>query len=483
MKSLGERISALSAEQRALFEARLKKKGLGGIRAIAAPQVIVKRKQNDFCPLSYDQERLWSVNLDEPGNAAYNIYNVSRLRGPLDTRVMGRAINEIIRRHEILRATFRVVAGNPVMVFAPELKLVLSVEDLSALPESERASEAIRRANIEVARPFDLERGPLVRVGLLKLSDSDHVIHLTLHHTITDRWSAAIVEQELGVLYAAFSKGEPSPLADPTLQFADFATWQHQWFEGDALDEQLSYWKKQLAGAPLVLSLPTDHPRPAAQTFRGARERTFLPGQLLSALKTLSRQEGATMFMTLLAAYNLMLYRYAKQRDIIVGLTVSNRERPETTGMLGYLLNMVALRTLLSDEISFSELLGRVREAAVGAFAHQDMPLGLLIRELKPPPDRSRSPIFQVSYIYLDFPELTSVSDLGLSVTQLPADNGSSRFDMTLALSEKGGGLETMIEYNTDLFKASTIRRMLTHLQAILEAVVKAPDRPIAELP
>src|SRR6185503_12326156 len=208
--------------------------------------------------------------------------------------------------------------------------------------------------------------------------------HLTLHHTITDRWSAAIVEQELGALYAAFSRGEPSPLPDPTIQFADFASWQRDWLQGDVLESQLSYWRGQLAGAPLVLGLPTDHPRHAVQTFRGARERIFLPGGLLGALKAFSKQEGATMFMTALAAYNLLLYRYSKQQDILMGLTVSNRETPETVGMLGYLLNMVTLRTRLSDQISFRDLLRRVREAALGAFAHQDLPLGLLIKELKP---------------------------------------------------------------------------------------------------
>jgi hypothetical protein len=483
MKSLSERISALSPEQRTLFEARLKKKGLDPVRAVSEPRDIPRRKQQDYCPLSYDQERLWAADANEPGNPAYNIYSVSRLRGPLDVKVMGRVVNEIVRRHDILRTTFKVVGGNPLMVIAPELELVLPVEDLSPILESEREHEALRRANKEVARQFDLSRGPLIRVGIFKLAGDDHVIHLTLHHTIIDRWSAAIVEQELCALYAAFSRGEPSPLPDPTIQFADFASWQRDWLQGDVIESQLSYWREQLAGAPLALGLPTDHPRPAVQTFRGARDLISLPGGLLGALKALSKQEGATMFMTALAAYNLLLYRCSKQRDILVGLTVSNRERPETVGMLGYLLNMVTLRTRLSDRISFRELLRRVREAVVGAFAHQDFPLELLIKELKPGPDRSRNPIFQVSYIYLDFPELRSMNELGLSVTHLAADNGSSRFDLTLALSEKGGGLETIFEYNTDLFEAATIRRMLVQLQSIFEAVVEGPERPIAEMP
>jgi non-ribosomal peptide synthetase component F len=238
-----------------------------------------------------------------------------------------------------------------------------------------------------------------------------------------------------------------------------------------------------LAGAPLVLNLPADHPRPAAQSFRGARERILLPANLLAELKAMSRREGATMFMTALAAYNLLLYRCSGQRDILVGLTVSNRERPETVGMIGYLLNMVALRTRLSGEMSFRSLLRQVREAALGAFAHQDLPLGLLIKELKPEPDRSRNPIFQVSFIYLDFPELSTMSELGLNVTPVAADNASSRFDLTLALTERGAGLDTLFEYNTDLFEAATVRRMLNRYEAILGAVAEDPDRPISALP
>jgi hypothetical protein len=483
MKDLSERISALSPEQRALFEARLKKKGMEAGKAIPRAQAITKRKQLNFCPLSHDQERLWAIDREEPGNTAYNIYTASRLRGPLNVAVMERAINEIIRRHEILRTTFAAVDGRPVMVIAEELKVTLQVDDLTPLPEGDREREAVRRVNHEAGRPFDLARGPLVRVGLLRLTADAHVLHMTMHHTITDRWSAAIIEQELGVLYDAFMKGEPSPLPEATIQFADFAAWQREWLQGEELESQLSYWRDKLAGAPLVLNLPADHPRPAAQTFRGARERVLLRPDLLAALKAMSRREGATMFMTALAAYNLLLYRWSGQRDILVGLTVSNRERPESVGMIGYLLNMVALRTELSGEMSFRSLLKQVREAALGAFAHQDLPLGLLIKELKPEPDRARNPIFQVSYIYLDFPELSTMSELGLSATPVAADNASSRFDLTLALTERSSGLETLFEYNTDLFEAATVRRMLERYEAILEAAVKDPGLPISALP
>jgi hypothetical protein len=483
MKNLSERISALSPTQRALFEARLKQHSLDATKALAQSQAIPRRQQLNHCLLSYDQERLWSLNQSAEGNPAYVIYTASRLEGRLDVAVMQRAINEIIGRHEILRATFAVIDASPVMVIAAELKIPLPVEDLGALPASERFQEAMKRVNLASGKPFDLERGPLVRVGLLRLGEQDHILYINLHHTITDRWSAALVEEELAVLYDAFSKGEPSPLAEVPIQFPDFAAWQRGWLQGEILEAQSVYWQQQLAGAPLVLELPTDHPRPSVQPSRGAREHILIPNRLLAALKSLSQHDHTTMFMTMLAAYNLLLYRYTRQSDILVGLTVSNRERPETIGMLGYLLNMVVLRTRIAGEQSFRQLLQQVRAAAIGAFAHQDMPLGLLIKQLQPPPDPSRSPIFQVSYIYLDFPELGAMNRVGLRATALNPDNGSSRFDLTLALTEKSAGLDALFEYNTDLFEAASIHRMLEHLAAILEAIASDADRPIAELP
>jgi Condensation domain len=460
MKGLSERISALSPAQRALLEARLKEKGLEAAEAAVASRTesIPKRKQHDLCPLSFDQERLWLMDQMEPGNPAYNIYTASRLVGPLDLEIMRRAVNEIVRRHEILRTRFAVKDGSPVMVIAPALNLELTVDDLRALPSTERGREAVRRVNDLVGRPFDLARGPLLRVGVMKIAEQEHVIHVTMHHTITDRWSAAIVEHELAVIYAAFSKGQPSPLPEPSIQFPDFAAWQREWLQGEILEDQLSYWKKQLSGAPMVLDLPTDRPRPSRLTFRGARERLLISRSLFDQLKALSQREGATMFMTLLAAYYLLLYIWTRQQDILVGLTVSNRERPETVGTVGYLLNMVVVRARASEGKTFKNLLGAAREAALGAFAHEDLPLSRLIQELKPEPDASRHPIFQVSYIYLDFPEAGEMNHAGIKAIPLELDNGSSRFDFTLAMTETSDGLITFFEYNTDLFEASTIR-------------------------
>jgi hypothetical protein len=484
MKGISERIAALSPEQRALFEARLKEKGLEAAKAQAVSQTqsIPKRKQLDLCPLSFDQERLWLMDQIEPGNPAYNIYTASRLIGPLDVDIMERAVNEIISRHEILRARFAVNDGRPVMVIAPALSLKLVVEDLRALPISERDREAVRLVNEMVGRPFDLARGPLLRVGLLRVAEREHVIHVTMHHTITDRWSAAIVEHELALIYHAFSTGQPSPLAEMPIQFPDFAAWQREWLRGEVLENQVSYWKNQLSDAPMILNLPTDRPRPARMTFRGARERLLISKELFDQLKAFSQREGTTMFMTLLAAYNLLLYFWTGQQDILVGLTVSNRERPEAVGMLGYLLNMVVVRAKMSESTMFKQLLAAVREASLGAFAHQDLPLARLIQELKPEPDPSRHPIFQVSYIYLDFPETAEMNHFGISAIPLELDNGSSRFDFTLAMTETSDGMITFFEYNTDLFEAATIRRKLTLFERLLKVIAANPDRAISSM-
>src|SRR5438128_1376218 len=270
MKNMSERIAALSPTQRALFEARLKQQSLDARKALAQSQEILKRQPLNPCPLSYDQERLWWLNQSAEGNPAYVIYTASRLEGRLDVEVMQRAISESVRRHEVLRATFEVIGASPVMVIAPQLEIPLPVEDLTELPASERLQEAMKRVNRFSGKPFDPRRGPLVRVGLLRLDEGDHVLYINLHHTITDRWSAALVEEELAVLYDAFSKGEPSPLAELSLQFPDFAAWQRQWLQGETLEAQSVYWQQQLAGAPLILALPTDHPRPPVPQFRGA---------------------------------------------------------------------------------------------------------------------------------------------------------------------------------------------------------------------
>jgi amino acid adenylation domain-containing protein len=481
MSDLAERITALSPQQRALFEARLRKKGLHAPEAQTIPRV--ERTASNLYPPSIDQERLWFIEQLQPGNTAYNIFTASRLRGPLDVSAMHRAANELLRRHEVLRTTFKVIEGQPMQYIAPTLEVSLVPVDLEPLPEAEREQEALRRVVEDVSAPFDLEQGPLVRAGLLRLSALDHVFYLNMHHSITDRWSAAVIEQDIGALYYSFLQGQPSPLPELPIQFVDYAVWQRERMRGEIYQSQLAYWKKQLEGAPFVLELPADNPRPAIQTFRGARVYFHLPQTLLEALRELSREEGATMYMTLMAAYKLLLYRYTGQEDMLVGCSIANRDRPETQNMVGFLLNLLVLRTDMSGNPTFRELLARERETALGAYAHQDLPFGKLVQELRPKQDPSRNPIAQAAFIYLDFPELTTMESMGLEVTPLVIDNGASRFDLTLALTETSDGFDGSFEYIADLYERPRIEGMAKHLETLLEHVVANPDRRICDIP
>ena len=481
MKDFSARITALNAEQRAVFEAALKAKGL------RAPQVdqIPRRPREDtnLFVTSIDQERLWFIEQLQPGNSAYNIFSASRIRGPLDAAVMERVVRELIARHEVLRTTFTIVDDEPMQLIHPEADFTLAPIDLQSLPLDQREPEALRLVTEDFSRPFDLEKGPLVRVGLIRLAEDDHVLHQNMHHTVTDRWSGAIFEQETGVLYEAFAKGKPSPLPPLPIQYADYALWQRSLAESEIYRKQAAYWKRRLAGAPFVLEVPADFPRPPIQNFRGARVYTRYSKRLLEALRDLSRREGVTMFTLALAAYKALLYRYTNQENVLVGTTFANRNRPELQNMVGYLLNLIVLSTDLSGNPTFRELLQRERVTVLEGFANQDLPFGKLVQELRPTQDASRNPIVQHSLIYLDFPELTVMETLGLTAKHLDIDNGASRFDMTLAMTETEEGYEVDIEYPTDLYRRERIERMTVHLENILESIVADPAQRLSELP
>jgi amino acid adenylation domain-containing protein len=481
MKDITERISSLTPEQRALLEARLKQKGL---QAPQSPDIIPRRKERDsiYCPASIDQERLWFIEQLQPGNTAYNIFTASRIRGLLNVEVMERVVNELIQRHEAFRTTLQAVDGLPVQVIAPVLKLKLKPVDLQSFPEAERYAEALRLTTEDFALPFDLAKGPLVRVGLLRLAEDDHVLHVNMHHTITDRWSGAVFEKELVTLYQAFAMGQPSPLPELPIQFADYAVWQRERMNGETYRNELAYWKKNLTGAPFVIDFPTDYPRPPIQNFNGERVYVNYPKSLLDGLKELSRREGVTMFMTLMAAYNILLYRYTRQEDILVSAPIGNRIRPETENIVGYLLNLLILRTDLSGNPTFRELLKQEQEVCIGAFAHQELPFGKLVQELKPKQDPSRNPIAQAAFLYLDFPETTSMEFLGLTARHIDIDNGASRFDITLSMTETSEGFTVSIEYITDLFSRERMERMSKHLEILLEAIIVNPDARVSEL-
>ena len=432
--------------------------------------------------LSFAQQRLWFLDQYEPGKSFYNIPFALRLSGPLDVPALERSINEIIRRHEALRTTFPMCEGEPVQYINPPVEHPLFVIDLSDRSASEREDEARRLADEEARRHFDLARGPLFRTRLIQLSEDDHILLLTLHHIVSDGWSVGVLYRELSVLYDAFSRSQPSPLSELPIQYADYAVWQRQRLTGDTLESQLSYWKKQLEGIPGVLNLPADHPRPAVQSHRGARHSVDLPKQLTENLKAFSRKEGVTLFMTLLAAFQTLLYRYVGQQDIVVGSPIANRNRTEIEGLIGFFVNTLVLRANFEGNPTFSELLARVRKTALEAYDHQDLPFEKLVEEIKPERSLSHSPLFQVMFVLQNAPA-GSRELSGLVLNPVKLENSTAKFDLSLSIVEQTEGLRAFWEYSTDLFEQATIIRMADHSRQLLEAIVASPDEPVSDLP
>ncbi len=433
-------------------------------------------------PLSFAQQRLWFIDQLDRGNPAYNFPIAVRLTGSLNVAALERSLNEIVRRHEALRTIYSELKGQPVQIIATILTLPLPVLDLRALSESNREAQAMRLAVEESRRPFNLAQGPLLRVGLLKLDDEEHVLLLTVHHIVTDGWSMGVLFREIATLYEAYATGIPSRLPELLIQYADFAHWQRQWLQDEVLQTQLSYWKQQLKGIPAILELPTDYPRPAVRTFRGARQALALPKALSEALKSLSRQEGVTLFMTLMAAFQTLLYRYTEQEDILVGTPIANRNRTEIEGLIGFFVNTLLLRAHFFSNLNFQELLAQVRETALGAYAHQDLPFEKLVEELDPQRDLSSTPLFQVMFVLQNAPR-EALDVPGLKLSMLPFDNELAKFDLTLSLVDRSDGLTGSFEYNADLFDATTISRMIEHFQTLLEGVVADPKRRISDAP
>jgi non-ribosomal peptide synthase protein (TIGR01720 family) len=433
-------------------------------------------------PLSFAQQRLWFLDQLEPGSALYNIPVAVRLTGQLDVEALRQTLSEIVRRHEVLRTTFAGKDGRAVQVIAPAAPLPLETIDLSAAAAEEHEDEVQHLAAHEHQQPFDLARGWSLRAKLVRLSAEEHVILLTLHHVVSDAWSIGVLVQEVAALYEAFRQGNPSPLAELPIQYADFAAWQREWLQGEALDKQLTYWREQLMGAPAVLELPVDRPRPAVQTFQGKTHSHALPKTLNEALKELSRQHEATLFMTLLAALNILLSRYSGQEDIVVGTTIANRNRLETERLIGFFVNTLVLRTDLSGDPTFVELLQRVREVSLGAYAHQDLPFEKLVEELQPERDLSRSPLTQIVFTLQNAP--IGVLELpGLSLGYIEATSPTSKFDIVVDVKDVEQELFVEIQYNTDLFDEATIQRMMEHLKVLLHAIAARPDAPLHQLP
>jgi len=431
--------------------------------------------------LSFAQERLWFIDRLEPGSAVYTMHLARRLGGVLDVAALARALGEIVRRHEVLRTTFAEVDGSPVQVIAPFGGFVLPVEDLSGLGEADREAALGRRDGEEAQRPFDLSAGPLFRAALLRLGEEDHVLLLSMHHIVSDGWSLGVLFRELSALYAAYREGRESPLPELPVQYADYAVWQREQLEGEALERQLSYWRERLAGAPELLGLPTDHLRPAVQTYQGATVLTELSPELLERLQALGRSEGATLYMTLLGAFQVLLAKYSGSDDVVVGSPIAGRTRGEVEALIGFFVNTLVLRADLSGDPSFREVLRQAREATLGAYEHQEVPFERLVAELQPERSLSHSPLFQVTF-ELQNAEGEEGALPGLEVSGVGEDLDVAKFDLSLTLVATPQGLRGGVNYSTGLFERGTIERMLGHLERVLEQVAADADVRLSRL-
>jgi amino acid adenylation domain-containing protein len=479
MSDVSTRLASLSQEERAALVMRLKRKTQRTENTVA--DVITRRDNGTDAPLSFAQQRLWFLYQLDPGNAAYHVPLYHYLLGQLDITAFERSLNEIVLRHEVLRTVFKEKNGATVQIVLPSLRVELPVIDLSGFSESETEREVERLIEAESAQPFSLEDGPLLRAKLLKISEDKHGLLLVIHHIVTDGWSMNIFMSELVALYEAFSTGGPSPLQELSLQYRDFATWQRESITGERLEKQIAYWKDQLSGDLPVLELPTDRPRPSHMTYSGADEWFDVTQSLTEKLNELSHREGATLFMTLLAAWLTLLHRYTGQRDILLGTAIAGRNRREIENLIGFFINTAVLRTDLSSNPTFRELLARVREVALGAYEHQDVPFEKLVEELQPERDISRPPFFQVMFnLQAAAPE----EPVKRSLTIATQDIGNqTRFDLEFHLWVVPEGLAGPLLYNTDLFERATIERMLTHFQTLLEGIAGNPDARLSELP
>jgi|SRR5579883_2751987 len=449
-----------------------------GLQAIS----ILPRTQNEDIPLSFAQQRLWFLDQFVPNTPTYNIPLAYRVTGQLNVKALEQSLCEIVRRHEVLRTTFRDVDGQPIQLISPEIDLRLRVVDLRETYKTELDAQVQRLATEEAKQPFDLTQGLLLRTKLLRLDEAEHVLLLVMHHIVSDGWSMGVLVRELAIVYQAVCNDLPIALPELPIQYADFAIWQREWFSGEALESNIAYWKKQLGGELPILELPTDRPRPPVQTYQGSRQSFELSKELTDALNVLSQQEKVTLFMTLLAAFKMLLYCYTGQEDVIVGSPIANRNRAEVEGLIGFFVNTLVLRSDLGGSPSFRELLSRVRKVALEAYDHQDMPFERMVEELQPERNLSYNPLFQVMFVFQNAP-MPGWEFSELTLSPLEVDNKTTKLDLTLSLTETEQELIGTFTYNTDLFDDATIARMVGHLHTLLEEVIADPNKCICELP
>ncbi|HYI11616.1 MAG TPA: amino acid adenylation domain-containing protein [Thermoanaerobaculia bacterium] len=467
-----QRLAALSPEQRALLLQRLADQK-------AAKAKVSRRARPEVIPPSFAQQRLWLLDQLEPGTASYNIPAAAWLTGRVDPDVLRRCLDELVRRHEALRTILGAIEGTPRQVIGEPFPVALP------LYEAAGREAALAIANKEAALGFDLARGPLLRALLIRSAAEEHLLVINFHHVIIDGWSLSIFFRELAALYEAFLEGQPSPLGEPPLQYADYALWQREWMQGETLQGQLDYWKERLAGTPPVLELPTDHPRPAVQSHRGGVVRVSIPTEVVAAAHKRSREEGVTLFMTFLAALQTVLFRYSGQTDIIIGSGIAGRNREELETIVGYFVNTLPLRADLSGNPTFRELLGRVRNTTLDAYAHQDLPVERVIEELHVERSLSHNPLFQVMVFFQNHPE-QAMQLSGATLVQTRMDelnSATARCDLSLFVDVEEKGIEMLLEYSTDLFEPGTVRAFGEHVTTLLNAAVAHPETSIADLP
>lgn len=463
-----------SKEKMELFTLLLKAEGLGGSHRI----IDSSRDGYGPFPMASAQQRLWFFHQLEPGSPAYNMPVAIRLEGRLNLSALHQSLSHIVRRHEILRTTFDSIDGQPLQNIGPTTPPAICLVELPDVSENERETMALCLMGAEAVRPFDLRNGPLLRAALLRFDERHHTLLLNVHHIVFDGWSLGIFMKEFVELYRVFSKGEPPGLSQLPIQYRDFSQWQQDWLKGETLEAQLSYWRDKLSGLNPSLDIPTDYPRPAVQTFRGARQSTSLSAEIITRLRMLSQRENATLFMTLLAAFKILLHRYTGQDDLIVGAPLANRNRVETENLIGLFINTLPLRTDVSGNPGFRELLARVREVCLEAYAHQDVAFDKLVEELQPERNLSRPPLFQVLFNMFNYPG--SRLDLpGLSAEVISIFEHASKFDLTLYVLEEEQGIKLELVYNADLFERERMAEMLRQFNHLLSQIVSQPEDKI----
>ena len=480
--NIREQLASLSPAKRSLIELKLLKKKA----AMSEPKdVIPRRPEGLSAPLSFYQQGLWVLSQLMPETALYHVPKAVRFTGKLDHDALQRSLDSILARHEALRTSFALVDGEPVQVVNEIKTLALPLIDLSHLDKDEREAEAQRLLGLEARRLFDLATGPMIRAALFHLQDDEHILLVTMHHIVTDGWSIGVFQRELMALYEAFQNGRPSPLGELPIQYPDYALWHRKWFQGDVYQSQLNYWKEQFKTLPPALELPTDHPRPMVQAhraFRGTKRKLTLSRKLTSQIRALCQKEEATLFMVLLAAYQVLLHRYTGKEDIVVGSPIAGRCIEDTENLIGLFVNALALRTDLSGNPTFRELLARAKEVALGGYANQDMPFELLVRELQPDRSLAHNPLFQVMFVLQSEPVPTYELP-GVTVSHVQVENIVANFDLTLDAVERDGQLECYFETNADLLEEDTVTRLLGHFENLLQGIVADPGQRISQLP